>query len=872
MSNTQSREQELLEELELLRGKVQELETTQRKLRESEKRCRLLLASLPQKIFFKDRDSKLVSVNETYAKELGLTEEQIVGTSDYDLYPRELAEKYRKDDQKVMESRQPVTLIEKHLDGDKEYLVEVIKSPVVDDDGTVIGLMGMFSDITERKRTEEALKHERYLLHAFMANVPDCVFFKDSSANFTRINNALAKRFHLKHPDEAIGKQDSDFYAKDYAIVSEEDDRKLLETGKAIIAKEEEVRLLDGTKFWAITTKIPLRDRKDRVVGLFGVLHDITERKRAENAVRKSRRLLQAFLDNSPAVIYVKDPEGRYLLINRMYERLFGYSREEVMLKTDFDIFPADIAQTLRENDQWVVRERKSMEVEESVPHDDGVHHYMSLKFPLFDSDGELYAVCGISNDITARKAADNALRESEARKGAILDSALDCIITLDHEGRITEFNPAAEKTFGYGRSEVLNKEFAEILFPTDGDTEEDRYRLEHSVESAQGSLIGNRIESIARRANGAEFPTEMAMTHIVVDGRPIFTVYLRDITQRKKAEKELQEQAHLLREQAAQLNERNSQLSLAYAELQDAEAQLIHSEKMAAIGQLIAGLAHEINNPAAFVLTNLAVISRDVQDILKYQKACRELESLAEPIAPEKVQELARFREECSLDEAADEVETLLQSARKGMDRIRDLVATLRSYSRIDVRGQFGMGDLNEGLQATLLMLKPIIKETTQIETDLGELPLVECNLGQVNQVFMNLIANAIQAVSNPGLVHIYSRREGDGILVGVRDNGPGIPKNIRSRIFDPFFTTKEVGKGTGLGLSIARRIIDSHNGKLSFETEEGRGTEFRVWLPLRQSAVDASDDAGVDDSAGEKAPTDDEAATDEAPTPSQD
>lgn len=839
MNNDNTTEQDLLAESEQLRQKVHQLEATQKQLRESEKRWRLLLASLPQKVFFKDRDSRLVTVNDTYAKELGLTEEQIVGTSDFDLYPPELAEKYRSDDRKVMETRKAMTVVEKHLDGNSEYVVEVTKAPVIDDDGQVIGLMGMFTDITNRKKTEEALKHERYLLHAFMANVPDSIYFKDIHGNFTRINHALAKRFQLQNPDDAIGKRDSDFYAPDYAQQSEADDQELLSTGKPILGKEEEMRWADGRRAWVITTKIPLRDRHDNIIGLFGVSHDITERKRAENTVRKSRQLLQAFLDNTPAVIYVKDLQGRYLLVNRRFEEMFQRSREEMMLKTDYDLLPSDVVDQLRANDQRVVETRQSIEVEEQITLDGVVTHYMSLKFPLFNTDGSLYAVCGISTDITERKKAEDALRESEIRKGAILDSSLDCIITLDHEGKITEFNPAAENTFGYKREDVLGKELAEVIFPR-SESDDARMRMESSVESAQGSLIGNRIESYARHANGTEFPTEMAMTHVVMEGRPIFTVYLRDITERKRAQRELQKQAELLKEQAQELNRRNAQLSKAYAELQEAEVQLIHSEKMAAIGQLIAGLAHEINNPAAFVLTNLAVISRDIADIIRYQKGCRELEEIAKTVAPEKVQSLINLRRECSLDEAVEEVPALLQSARKGMDRIKDLVANLRSYSRIDIRGEYGMGDLNEGLNATLLMLKPIIKETVEIETDYGDLPMVECNLGQVNQVFMNLLANAIQAVGDRGKVTVYSRREAGGVLVGIKDNGPGIPKEIRSRIFDPFFTTKEVGKGTGLGLSIARRIIDSHNGKLSFTTKENEGTEFHVWLPLRQTKLE--------------------------------
>jgi len=266
------------------------------------------------------------------------------------------------------------------------------------------------------------------------------------------------------------------------------------------------------------------------------LLRQISERKGAEEATQESQQLLRAIVDNSTAVVYVKDLAGRYLLINRRYEEIFHLASKVVLGSTDHDLFPKEQADAFRAVDQRVLAAGTAQEMEELAPHDDGLHTYISIKCPLFDAAGKPYAVCGISTDITERKRTENAVRESEARKSVIMESALDCIITADHTGRILEFNPAAQRTFGYTPAQVVGKELAQTIIPP-GLRESHRRGLARYHATGEGPVLGKRIEVTAMRADGSEFPIELAINAIRVNDRSMFTAYLRDITERKRAE-----------------------------------------------------------------------------------------------------------------------------------------------------------------------------------------------------------------------------------------------------------------------------------------------------------------------------------------------
>jgi PAS domain S-box-containing protein len=698
------------------------------------------------------------------------------------------------------------------------------------------GELDQLREENERLRRQvaelECLVAERWLYQELMESLPHKVFFKDLDGRFVKVNAEFAKLFNTT-PDKLVGKTDFDLVPHELAVKYRADDQRVVRSRTAVTLVEPN-DVGSGRRFVEVS-KAPVVDERDEVVGVLGIFQDVTGRVRAESELRQSRKLLQAIMDNTPVVLTLKDAAGRYVMVNRRFTEVFEVPMAHVIGKTDHELFDAEDADRFRRNDQEVLTRGRPIEIEEVVPLRSGTRTFMLLKFPVETSGGQVLTVGGISMDITERKQADRALKESEARKSAILDAALDCIITLDHEGRINEFNPAAEREFGWRRSEVLRKTM-DTLLASDPDAGPIRWS---EFTDAHQSMIGRHVEIAAKRADGSVFPAEMGITMILVRGEPQTTVTLRNIIRRKEADEAILSQQKQLAEQAEQLELRNAELSKAYAELQDTESQLIHSEKMAAIGQLVAGLAHEINTPVAFVLTNLANVRRNIEDVMAFGTGILKLLPELRKQAPQLADTMERLYEQHEIEESGPEITPLLEAAQRGMVRIKELVASLRAYSRIDLRSETAFEDLNEGVKATMVLLEPAKKPGIDIQLDLAELPRIECNLGKINQVFLNLLTNAVQALRDKGTIRVVTRAAEGGVEVRVIDDGPGIPIGIQKRIFDPFFTTKPVGEGTGLGLSISRKIIEAHHGTLSLDSAPGKGTEFRIWLPLRQTSA---------------------------------
>jgi len=291
-------------------------------------------------------------------------------------------------------------------------------------------------------------------------------------------------------------------------------------------------------------------------------------------------------------------------------------------------------------------------------------------------------------------------------------------------------------------------------------------------------------------------------------------------------------------------VTQRTEELSQTLHELQQAQTQLVQNEKMSALGQMIAGIAHEINNPVNFIHGNLTHVNQHTQDLLQVLEAYEQ--HYANP--PESLQE---FLDEIDINFITEDLTKILQSMKVGTTRIREIVLSLRSFSRLD-EAEFKEADIHEGIDNTLMILQHRFKaqnhqKEIKIIKEYGNLPLVECYAGQLNQVFMNLIANAIDALEEievtnnfqvPTIwIHTQLTYENQ-ILISIRDNGVGIPENIRSKLFNPFFTTKAVGKGTGLGLSISYQIVvEKHRGKLWCDSIPGQGTKFMIEIPIKPS-----------------------------------
>ena len=274
-----------------------------------------------------------------------------------------------------------------------------------------------------------------------------------------------------------------------------------------------------------------------------------------------------------------------------------------------------------------------------------------------------------------------------------------------------------------------------------------------------------------------------------------------------------------------------------AHADIEEAQNRLLQTEKMASLGQLAAGVAHEINNPVGFVSSNLGTLRRYVEPLLELVALYGRVDLAA--TEPALQAQLTQLQQAVDLDFIQEDLPQLLKESEDGLCRVKKIVQDLKDFSRID-QADWQDADINRGLESTLNVVQHEIKYGADVQRDYGNLPLVRCLAGQVNQVFMNLIVNASQAIAstgNPrGTIRLRSYCTADGwVCVEVGDNGGGMSAEVQRRIFDPFFTTKPVGQGTGLGLSLSFSILKKHGGRIELESTPGVGSVFRVWLPVQ-------------------------------------
>ncbi len=446
--------------------------------------------------------------------------------------------------------------------------------------------------------------------------------------------------------------------------------------------------------------------------------------------------------------------------------------------------------------------------------------------------EGEM-AYLATLRDITDRKRAEEMLWLYD-RAMAATSTGVTISDATHPEHPIIYCNPAFESMTGYRRQEILGKN-CQFLHGSDTDpvaVEIIRKALQTKSECKvilknyrkDGTTFWNCFSISPVRARTGK------LTH--------FIGVQRDITQRKQAEEALHNSEAQSREQAAQL-------AAALEELKATNSQLVQSEKMSSLGLLIAGVAHEINNPVSFIHGNLAHLKNYTQDLFHHLE-------LYEHHYPNPVKEIQQEREDNDLDFLAEDLPRILSSMSVGVDRICQIVQSLRNFSRHD-DSQMKPVNLHEGIDSTLLILNHRLKGNgekpqIQIVKEYGNLPPVECFAGPINQVFMNILSNAIDALEdantrrtceemrdNPSQIRICTEVASNFVEIKIADNGPGITEEVKQRIFDTFFTTKPIGKGTGMGLSISYQIIvERHKGELYCTSELGKGTEFTIKMPI--------------------------------------
>jgi len=524
-----------------------------------------------------------------------------------------------------------------------------------------------------------------------------------------------------------------------------------------------------GTPRYAAIVAAPLLNSDGSIAGMLESTRDITRRIRLEEELKATEVRLHQFMELAPMAAYVKSLGGQYIDINPAACRLLQHERGEILGRTDLEILPRAAAEVLRQSDAEVLRRRQPVTVDEVVELGGATWYLSTVKYPALDGQGNITAICGISNDVTALKQAELELTRTRDYLQRVLDHSPVIMVTTDVEGRVVSFNPGAEESLGYRHEEVIGQPAARFFKDP-----EERERLVRRVRQT-GAVRGK--ETTLVRKDGSPLFVSLTLAQLKdAEGRFIGTVGIsEDISQRK-----------------ALVN------------------QIMQSERLAAVGRLAAGVAHEINNP-------LAVIG-----------------------------EVAGYLEDLLGADPDGRSETLLQEIRESLPKItkqvmrcRKVTFRLLTFSRKSA-ARVELADVNAALDEILPFLEKeaqLALVTVHRDYD-KELPKVKIEEMQLQEIFINLITNALQAIGKRGYGNIWirtERREGKVVAI-IRDDGPGIAEEVRDRLFDPFVTTKAPGQGTGLGLSICYGIIKRYGGEISFESRPGQGTTFYVILPVEQ------------------------------------
>lgn len=435
------------------------------------------------------------------------------------------------------------------------------------------------------------------------------------------------------------------------------------------------------------------------------------------------------------------------------------------------------------------------------------------------------------------------ALKESETRFRHLSDSVPVLIWVADMDGERTFFNKTWRDFSGESESALSHGAWREHLHP------DERGHYLETIRQALGGGKGYSQELRLRRSDDHyRWMYETAVPRLSPEGDFIGLIgSALDITERKAAEhvlvqarerleKEVERRTGELRSANRQLEAEKNEQEKLLRKLQEAQEQLLQSEKLAAIGQLAAGVAHEINNPVGYISSNLGSLGGYVDDLMRLLQVYGEAEPQLDTAQRETIE---RLKKEIDLEFLRDDMPSLLDESLSGTQRVREIVQNLRDFSHVD-ESEWQWADLHKGLDSTLNMVHNELKYKAEIVKEYGELPKVHCIPAQLNQVFMNLLVNAAQAIEERGTITLRSGCQDGQVWFEVADTGKGIAPEQLNKIFDPFFTTKPVGKGTGLGLSLAYSIVQRHHGHFDVESEPGKGTRIRLWLPV-DAAVEA-------------------------------
>lgn len=830
---------------------ITERKQTEAELRHTKAFLDSVVENLPVGVLIKDaKDLRVMYWNKASEELFGYSREQVLGKNDYDFLPQEQARQLRAKDRQVLTGGQLVDIPEAPLITPHrgERLVHTKKVPMLNETGIPQYLLAICEDITDRKRAEAALRESESHYRCIVETASEGVWTFDANSHVTFTNSRMAQMLGYS-VEEMVGRSLFEFIDED----SQELAQRFMERRRQGIQERYDFkfRRKDGSELWAIVSATPIFDADGQFVGVLRMITDISERKRAEAQLQEREQFLRSIyngVENSICVVDVinEEPrtrdqgqqptnyEFRYTDVNPAYERLTGIYSHQLRNKKPHDVLPAPVAATVNERYLECVSAGISMSYEECLPLQGKDSWWITTLTPLRDEEGRIYRLVSTSTNISQRKQAEQAT----ARLTAILETTTDFVSISDPQGNFFYINRAGRQLVGLGEEEEVTSLRISDFHPESVN----QFLLQEGLPKAVEEGVW-RGETALLHRHGWEIPvSQVIMAHKSPNEEvEVFSTIVRDISDRKQAEE-------ASRKSERQLRAKNKDLQQTLQELKHTQTQLIQNEKMVSLGQMVAGIAHEINNPVGFITGNI-IHAREYTDDLLH------LLQLYAHYYPEPAAEIQAEIESIDLEFLTSDFPKLLKSMKEGTDRISEIILSLRRFSRLD-EAEIKEVDIHEGIDSTLLILQHRLKQRPgypeiQVIKNYGQLPFIECYAGQLNQVFLNLLSNAIDALEPqeaPRIIRIRTSvittepefPSNQSVIIRIADNGPGIPEDIQKLIFDPFFTTKPVGSGTGLGLSISHSIVvDKHSGQLTCTSTPGQGTEFAIELPVKQKQL---------------------------------
>ena len=565
------------------------------------------------------------------------------------------------------------------------------------------------------------------------------------------------------------------------------------------------LRRADGRFRWHRFSVLPLRGAGGTVVKWVGTATDVHDRMGLEESLRQSQRattetlgLLETLLSAAPVGIGFVDPEFRFVRLNDTLARILGHPARDTVGRSVADLVPAlwpelePVYRGVRDTGATVL----DLEITGATAAEpDRTRSLLASFYPVRAGD-RIIGIGAAVIDITQRT-------EAEEFRSVVMENMAEGLYTIDEDGVLTSMNRAASQMLGWDAADLLGKNMTAVQLQRTDPVPGGHLPLLDDEGMATHSASGTML-----RKDGTTIPISYSAAPLRAGGNISGTVVVfRDITALKERQRQ--------------------------------EIATRHDQKLESLGRLSAGIAHEVNTPIQFVGDNtrfLASACREMLDLLLVYRECLSGSSGHKPWQ-ERLKMATDAEQAADVDYLAEEIPLAVQQSLEGIERVASLVRAMKSFSYKD-SDVASYANLNEALETTLTVARNEVKYVADVTLDLAELPDVLCHLGDLNQVFLNLLVNAADAMqgrTERGEIRVTTRAEGQTVVIGIADNGSGIPPELHQIIFEPFFTTKEVGRGTGQGLALAQAVVcDKHGGTIDVSSTPGEGTEFLIRLPV--------------------------------------